>query len=231
MQAMWETDWPPMLQEWLDHNDAGLVRSRDHVLLCHACGCHEVGRAHKFKQQGYRPLHNHTMQLKVGYTAALCHCCELAGKSQAHREGIQSVKECVNSKAGKGTWLFIVEMPIEKDKQSPKRADMAMVHKKATSWQHVVALEMDPPGHFSNPQLTGRKRARSERAAPKRSQDCKRALAMDADDAKDDVYAQQDCHHLRFHEYLFEGMHADGSAFKSFLAEQLVPVMARATPK
>lgn len=86
--------------------------------------------------------------------------------------------------------LFMVEFPVDLGKQSPLRADMLVVPMHASEWAQTLVIEIDPPAHYYNAD------ARSY-ACNTSSLEDKRDVLLDADERKDQRYAELGMQHLR----------------------------------
>lgn len=168
MQGVIEA-WPPVLQQHLRSTDGR--SSRQYAIAVLPCHCAIAAQQRAIKQ------------------SRGCLCCGDKRKSQLTKRMTAAIREVVDMHSNSAC-LFMVEFPFDVGKRAPRRADILLVPMLASEWDQTVVIEIDPPSHYYN--------------ADARSHNCnidslegKRDALLDADEKKDQLYAQLGMHHLR----------------------------------
>lgn len=150
-------------------------------MLQFSCGCVKVCKARTMTRQGCTVGCNHCIEIPKHVMSALS-CQGCAGdKSAQHKMAIRALKEYVHRTLQRNCFC-IVELGLEQQKQSSIKADMVIMADNAAQWQDVVVVEIDPPGHFDNPD------ARRFTAIASMSAEQARDAVMGRDEKKEDVY-------------------------------------------
>lgn len=71
------------------------------------------------------------------------------GVGHVHKKVVRALKRFVAECAGE--WLFVAELALEPRLRSSRRLDVLLLHTAARSWQHSIAIEIDPSQHGTNP--------------------------------------------------------------------------------
>lgn len=191
------TSWPPLLLEFLRHNGEKKVRQTDHVVVQHPCGCVSVCTARVLADLKCVLGNNHSVTIPASIGSSIkCPCCDHLNKSQVHRMAVTQLREHVRARCKPS--LMLVEMLLEM-RQNPMRADCVAMPVNARAWSECLACEVNPPGHFENPDARHLKQRAADRqrvkagAGPvakraKVSVDQARDFVQDRDEQKSEHY-------------------------------------------
>ena len=116
-------------------------------------------------------------------------CCDDQRKSDQTKRMTAAIRDVIDAHS-QSHCMFMVEFPVTLGKQSPLRADILVVPMQARAWAETLVIEVDPPAHYCNAD------ARSH-VCNTSSIEGKRDVLLDADERKDERYAQMGMQHLR----------------------------------
>lgn len=213
------TTWPPVLLSTFPHNGDSTVRREDYVLVQHACKCCELVQARKFRCKGYVSGTHHSMSAGDDAQATTCRTCSGSqGSGACARAATDAVKQFVSTHAQR-TCICIAEMPIDMHevRRARRCTDLAIVPLHAAVWSEAVFVEVDPDGHWYNPNVRNVTATRS-RTVP---QGVKRELVMQTDEDKDECYAAMGAHLLRIPETALASEASVNEYCKKFLHERM----------
>lgn len=149
-----------LLKEWYDLQWPP-IDNRARVMAVLHCDCVVVQQIRSLKLGTGARLKMAQVRARELREGLRCVKCSGSGVGAMHRQVLHAMKSFLQDCAGQ--WVVLIEFALEPDSQSSKRVDVVILHADARSWDHAVAVEIDPKQHDINPIRYKRSRAVAER--------------------------------------------------------------------